>query len=264
MSFRRVRILLLLGVFAAVLSLNGLEQWMVRAWRAPLDVQVVPINFDGSAAAAAAIAALDASDFDDVDAFLEREVAGYGVRVSPAANFTVKPQLHARPPAPPQAGNVLQIMLWSLKLRWWVYRQSGDWLPQLGTIRLFLLYHTPEDEDVALPHSLGLQKGLIGVVHVFSDPRQARQNRIVIAHELLHTLGASDKYAPDGFPLYPQGYAEPELPQGPRRAAEIMAGRFVAASGEALMPDSLEHCVIGAQTAHEINLDAGFRNRFGG
>lgn len=264
MTFRRFRILLLLGVFAAALILNGFEQWMVRAWQGPLDVQVVPINFDGSAAAAAAIAALDASDFDDVNAFLEREVAGYGVRVSPAASFVVKPELHALPPVPPQGGNVLQIMLWSLKLRWWVYRQSGDWRPKLGTIRLFLLYHTPEEEGVALPHSLGLQKGLIGVVHVFSDPRQARQNRIVIAHELLHTLGASDKYAPDGFPLYPQGYAEPELPQGPRRAAEIMAGRFVAANGEAVMPDSLEHCVLGAQTAHEINLDAGFRNRFGG
>lgn len=264
MTFRRIRILLLLGVFAAALSLNWLEQWMVRAWQGPLDVQVVPINFDGSAEAAAAIAALDARDFEEVNAFLEREIAGYGVRVSPAASFAVKPALHTLPPAPPQGGNVLQVMLWSLKLRWWVYRQSGGGLPQLGTIKLFLLYHTPREEGVALPHSLGLQKGLIGVVHLFSDPRQARQNRIVVAHELLHTLGASDKYAPDGLPLYPQGYADPELPQGPRRAAEIMAGRFVAANGEAVMPDSLERCVIGAQTAHEINLDAAFRNRFGG
>ncbi len=264
MTFRRLRILLLLGALAAALSLNGLEQWMARAWRGPLEVQVVPINFDGSDGAAAAIAALDEKDFDDVSAFLEREIAAYGVRVSPAATFTLKPELRVLPPLPPQGGNVLQIMLWSLKLRWWVYRQSGSVLPQLGTIKLFLLYHTPQEAGVALPQSLGLQKGLIGVVHVFSDPGQARQNRIVVAHELLHTLGASDKYAADGFPLYPQGYAEPELPQGPRRVAEIMAGRFVAANGKAVMPDSLEHCVIGAQTAHEINLDAGFRNRFGG
>lgn len=265
MTFRRFRILLLLGVFAAALSLTWLEQWMVRAWQGPLDVQVVPINADGSAAAAAAIAALDARDFDDINTFLEREIADYGVRVSPAASFNVKPEHGLLPPAPPQGGNVLQIMLWSLKLRWWVYRQSDNWLPQLGTIKLFLLYHAPQEPDVALPHSLGLQKGLIGVVHVFADPKQAQQNRIVVAHELLHTLGASDKYSPDGYPIYPHGYAEPDLPQHtPRRAAEIMAGRLVAANGEAVMPESLERCVIGAQTAHEINLDAGFRNRFGG
>jgi hypothetical protein len=29
------------------------------------------------------------------------------------------------------------------------------------------------------------------------------------------------------------------------------------------MPASLEQCVIGAKTAHEINFDAGFQRRFG-
>jgi hypothetical protein len=28
------------------------------------------------------------------------------------------------------------------------------------------------------------------------------------------------------------------------------------------MPSSLERCVIGSQTAHEINLDEGFRRQF--
>jgi hypothetical protein len=33
MSFRRLRILLLLGVLAAAISLTWLEQTMVRSWR---------------------------------------------------------------------------------------------------------------------------------------------------------------------------------------------------------------------------------------
>ena len=47
-----------------------------------------------------------------------------------------------------------------------------------------------------LAHSLGLQKGLIGVVNAFASSSQAAENNVVIAHELLHTVGATDKYDP--------------------------------------------------------------------
>ncbi|KVW99643.1 hypothetical protein [Thiobacillus denitrificans] len=263
MTFRRFRILLLLGVLAAALSFTWLEQSMVRGWRAPLAVAVIPINGDGSTEASETIRALQASDFDEINAFLERESARYGLKLSPAMQATLLPALDEPPPAPPRSGNVLKTIFWSLHLRWWVYRQSGEWLPQLGTIKLFVLYHAPQD-GVALAHSLGLQKGLVGVVHAFADPRQTQQNNIVFAHELLHTLGATDKYDIGGRPVYPQGYAEPELPPHlPRREAEIMAGRLVNAAGQLVMPPSLERCVIGAMTAHEINFDAGFKRRFG-
>jgi len=263
MTFRRFRILILLGVLAAAVSLTWLEQSMVRAWRAPLEVAVVPINGDGSSEAGEMIHALKMSDFDEINAFLERESARYGLKLSPAMQVTLLPALDEQPPAPPSDGSVLKTIFWSLELRWWVYRQSGEWLPQLGTVKLFVLYHKPQD-GIALEHSLGLQKGLIGVVHAFADPRQTQQNNIVIAHELLHTLGAADKYDAEGRPVYPQGYAESELPPHlPRREAEIMAGRLVNAAGRLVMPLSLEQCVIGAMTAHEINFDEGFKRRFG-
>ena len=51
MTFRRLRILLLLGVLAAALGSTWLEQAQVRAWGAPLAVEVTPINGDGSALA---------------------------------------------------------------------------------------------------------------------------------------------------------------------------------------------------------------------
>lgn len=262
MTFRRIRILLLLGVLAAAIGFTWLEQYMVRSWRAPLDVVVIPINGDGSAAASETIQALQASDFGEINAFLEREAARYGVKRSPAMQVALRPELKQKPPPPPDDSSVLKTIFWSLQLRWWVYQQSDAWLPQIGTVRLFVLYHAPQD-GVALAHSLGLQKGLIGVVHAFADGSQARQNNIVIAHELLHTLGATDKYGADGRPVYPQGYADPELPQlMPRRQAEIMAGRLVNGAGRVVMPPSLEQCVIGALTAYEINFDEGFRRGF--
>ena len=262
MTFRRIRLLILLGALVAAGGLTWQEQTMVRAWRAPLDVVIIPINGDGSREAAQTIRTLQASDFADIGAFLEREAARYGAKLSPAVQLSLRPELHAQPPAPPRDGGVLKTMWWSLTLRWWAYRHAGEGLPQLGTIRLFVLYHRPED-GVALAHSLGIRKGLIGVVHAFADPRQTRQNNIVLAHELLHTLGASDKYDAEGRPVYPHGYADPDLPLlQPRLRAEIMAGRRVNASGRVVMPESLEECVIGALTAHEINLDAAFKRRY--
>ena len=264
MTFKRIRILILLGVLVLALGLTWLEQTMVRAWRAPLDVAVVPINGDGSEQARETIRALRVEDFADINDFVERETARYGVKLSPSLNIRLLPELNKIPPAPPQDRSVLKTIFWSMQLRWWVYQQSGELLPQLGTAKLFVLYHAPQD-GVALAHSLGLQKGLIGVVHAFADDKQTRQNNIVIAHELLHTLGATDKYDAEGNPVYPQGYADPEWPQSSlRHSAEIMAGRYIAASGKKVMPPSLERCVIGSQTAHEINLDEGFKRSFAG
>lgn len=260
MSFRRIRILLLLGVLILTLGLTSLERFMVREWKAPLDVAIYPINGDGSRDAADYIRALQVADFNEINAFLVRETHRYGLRQHIAMTLRLEPEMKASPPAPPKDRNVLKTIAWSLQLRWWAYQHSGQMWPQLGKIRIYVLYHEAESGK-ALEHSLGLQKGLIGVVHAFADPRQTEQNNIVIAHEMLHTLGATDKYGPDGRPVYPIGYAEPDLPQGVRRhEAEIMAGRIALPDGRNLMPDSLAQCVIGATTAHEINLNEAFRN----
>ena len=74
--------------------------------------------------------------------------------------------------------------------------------------------------------------------------------------ELLHTLGATDKYDPQTLqPIHPDGYAEPNRqPRHPQALAEIMAGRIPVAEGRAEEPDSLADTLIGPQTAIEIGL----------
>ena len=121
-------------------------------------------------------------------------------------------------------------------------------------MRLFVVYHDPAVSP-RLPHSTGLQKGLIGVVNAFADSDLEGSNNVVIAHELLHTLGATDKYDPNGNrPLFPDGYADPEArPRVPQRRAEIMAGRIPISETEAEIPADMTQVVIGAQTAREIN-----------
>jgi hypothetical protein len=101
-----------------------------------------------------------------------------------------------------------------------------------------------------------LRKGLIAVANVFADRSARGSNQVVFAHELLHTLGATDKYDPhNGLPSYPLGFAEPEkLPRYPQRLAEIMGGRIPLSDDDAIIPDSLEKVVIGLETAREIRL----------
>jgi hypothetical protein len=96
---------------------------------------------------------------------------------------------------------------------------------------------------------VGLQKGMVGIVNGYADRRYRGTNNVVIAHEFLHTLGATDKYSPEtGHPIDPDGIAEPDRePLYPQRYAEIMGGRI------ALTADNSQ-AVIGTLTATEINL----------
>jgi hypothetical protein len=82
----------------------------------------------------------------------------------------------------------------------------------------------------------------------------ASGNNMVIAHELLHTLAATDKYQPDtGLPRYPDGYAEPaRQPLFPQNQAELMGGRIPLAADRAEIPERLSQVVIGPVTAREI------------
>ncbi len=93
------------------------------------------------------------------------------------------------------------------------------------------------------------------MVNAFASRAQQGSNNVVIAHELLHTFGASDKYdAATNMPSFPDGFAEPDAnPRYPQRMAEIMAGRIPISPTFAETPRSLDEVVIGAATAREIS-----------
>src|SRR5262249_43264658 len=109
--------------------------------------------------------------------------------------------------------------------------------------------------NLRLAHSIGLQKGLLGVVNAFASAAMDAENNVVITHELLHTFGATDKYDPaSNRPLFPEGYAQPTArPLYPQRKAEIMAGRIPINPEQAEAPRGLDEVVIGGRTAQEIN-----------
>lgn len=138
-------------------------------------------------------------------------------------------------------------------MRFWVLRVDTYKGPS-PNIRMFVVYFDPEENE-RLKHSLGLEKGLIGVVNAFADKGHAAKNNIVIAHEFLHTVGATDKYYLEtGEPIFPIGFIEPDKkPLYPQDFAEIMAGVVPIGKLEWIMPDNLDQTLIGNETAREIN-----------
>lgn len=253
-SFRNIRILILLGVLVAALIYTQEQKRHTTAWYKPINVTIFPVNGDGQSATQKYINALSAKDFKEIDSFFTRNSREYQL----IAKHPVLTQLGAtvaQPPPPPPnaAGNILSTIWWSLKLRYWAYQNTPDSLSNKDRIRLYVLYHQANDNQ-PLPHSLGLQKGLIGVIHAYASHKQSQQNTVVMVHEILHTVGASDKYDANNRPIYPTGYAEPDKePLYPQRYAEIMAGRIATKHNEANMPRNLQAVVVGTTTAKEIN-----------
>jgi hypothetical protein len=142
--------------------------------------------------------------------------------------------------------------LWSLKLRYWAWRVTRH-AREPEDVRIFVLYHDPALTPT-VPHSLGLTKGLIGVVYAFATPLMNGENDVVIAHELLHTVGATDKYSPlSDAPRFPDGYGDPrQTPLYPQATAELMAGRRMLSANRWEQAPSLDDVVIGPATALEI------------
>jgi predicted component of type VI protein secretion system len=250
--FRKFRITLLLLVLFFVSMNSWLTRLRTTDWDEPLWVAVYPVNGDDSSATAHYIDTLTADTFQAVEDFLAREAARYDSRIAKPVSIKLAPPVTDRPPLPPANASTLSIMLWSLKLRYWAATHDTFDGPD-PDVQMFVVYYDPKTHQ-RLKHSLGLQKGLIGVVNAFASPAQAKRNNVVIVHEFLHTVGASDKYDPqNNQPIYPIGFAEPDRdPVYPQKYAEIMAGRIPVASHHAVMPPSLSSCVVGPATALEI------------
>lgn len=253
MSFRGFRILILLVLLVSAGGITFWERWSVARWSSPLEVVIYPVNGDGSDTVQRYVDGLEQSRFQEIAAFIEKRGGGYLMKSMPSVAVELGREIQVLPPMPPEGRrSVLESMKWSLEMRYFAFR-STPFFDSFGKIRLFVVYHQGE-EGKALQHSLGLQKGLVGVVHAYGRTGQEPQNNVVIAHELLHALGATDKYDAHGLPVYPEGFGVPDdAPHYPQRVAEIMAGRVAVSPTTATIPESLAACVVGYRTAHEIN-----------
>lgn len=251
--FKRLRILILLLILLFVALSAYFDRVYSTDWDIPLRVTVYPINGDGSATSERFIETLAGTSFVAIETFFAEQAKRHGVTLERPVRFARGAQIRELPPLLEPGTGALGSMWWSLRTRFWAWRvpEHGD--GPKPDVQLFVLYYDPATSP-ALPHSVGLQRGLFGIVHAFADREMMGSNDTVIAHELLHTLGAIDKYAiATNQPLHPVGFAEPQrTPLYPQTRAELMGGRIPLSESESIVPASLRQVVIGPLTAHEI------------
>ena len=244
--FKRIRIAVLLYVLAFVAAGTYLAERRSTDWIEPLWVNVY------AAPAHSVPPALATEDLAAMEEFLAAQARGYGVPLERPFRLHSAGAVEEPLPRLPEHGSRLDAIVWSLAMRWRVIEL--DWASEAPTpdIVLFVVAH-PED-GAPVERSAALRKGLVAVANIIDAPAARGSNRVVMAHELLHTLGASDKYDPaTSRPLHPHGYADPDrAPLHPQRRAELMGGRIALSALEAAVPGGLDDVVIGPLTAVEI------------
>ena len=251
--WRQLRIAILLLLLGVAAYSNWYDRLSTTDWDETLYVGVFPVADADTAVARDYVAGLSVDRIADIERFLDEEAKNFGIGIARPVSIELYPPVNERPPERAADAGMLQNMWWSLQVRMYARRAaraSGRPTPQ---VRIFVIYHDPSFTQ-SVPHSVGMQKGLVGVVHAFADAGMARTNNVVIAHEILHTLGATDKYDLQSLaPIFPIGYAEPEKsPLHPQSFAEIMAGRYAVDARTFEMPESFDQVVVGEATALEI------------
>ena len=224
----------------------------IASWEQTLEIRLFAINGDRRRATDTYIKSLKLKDFNAIASFINREARRYGITTE-AININYAGELKSNPPEVPHEISVLRNILWSLHFRGWAFYQSFRAEGESADINLFVNYY-----DIAttqsLRHSVGLKGGLIGLINGFADKNYRGSNNVVITHELMHTLGATDKYGQLDQPEHPGGFAAPfQEPLFPQRRAEIMGGRIPLSATRAVIPKNLGQVVVGAFTAAELN-----------
>lgn len=252
--WRAIRIGVLLVILVLAAGTTWIDRLRTTAWTDTLWVGIFPVNGDGREATARYIALLKREDFAGLTDFFTREAHAHGVSLAQPLRVDLYSEVKEPPPRLASDSGVAGRMWWSLRARYYAWREASG---TLADVRVFVLYHDPAQSH-AVPHSLGLQKGLLGIVYAYAAPEMDDTNNVVIAHEVMHTLGATDKYdAATGQPVFPEGYGDREAePLYPQPTAEIMAGRTVISPTQSEMPRSLRDVIVGPETAAEVNWPA--------
>jgi hypothetical protein len=251
--FKRLRIAVLLYILLFVAAAQFFTARNMADWDAPLWVDIYAVAGDDDPVTRQYIETLRDNEFADTEAFLAREAKRYEIALQQPFKLRLVGEHTAALPQLASDSGALGVLWWSLRMRWLATRLAWASDGPSGDITVFAIFHRPAN-NAALDRSTALDKGLIAVANLFADRAARGTNQVVLAHELLHTLRATDKYSPtSNAPLFPDGYAAPEAqPLLPQTKAELMAGRIPIDERNAEMPESLREVVIGPATAREI------------
>jgi hypothetical protein len=253
-GFMRIRVAVLSCILAVVLlwAYNDVTRRRARNdWGRTLTVAVVivrrgPVDGDALASLRTGVGALEERLGDEYARYRSRSVRPFTLQA-------FGPIEVAEGPPTPAGATLYDLGRYTFRL--WQYLRRIDALagPLHADMTIYLITHVPKYDERTLIEGTSQQGGRVGIVEVELGPKMVDFALFVTAHELMHTLGATDKYDPIGRTLIPTGLAEPTLsPLYPQRYAEVMARNVVLSETNERPPNSLDELRVGAITAREI------------
>ena len=250
---KRLRVALLLYVLLFVAAAQYFTSARSKDWDNTLWVAIYPLNGDGTPATQQYVDNLAPTEFNGLEPFLAAQAHHYEVQLEQPFRIDLRPKYRQPLPDLGADPSMLDVLVWSLRMRWRTLLVEWDSDAPTPDIVVYAAFHAPSG-TVALDRSTALRKGMIVVANLFASRSARGSNEVVVAHELLHTLGATDKYdLATTLPRFPEGFAAPDAtPLFPQHEATLMGGRIPISEQRAEIPGSLAQVVIGPATAREI------------
>lgn len=119
--------------------------------------------------------------------------------------------------------------------------------------RIYVAARPPASDQTQMVEGESEEGGRVGIVEVELNASMVDFALFVVAHELMHTMGATDKYDSQGNTLIPAGLADPtRRPLFPQPCAEVMARNRPVDQGVEEPPTDLQDLCVGPTTAREI------------
>lgn len=253
--FFRARVSLLLTILAGVVLWAGADHYQRHSrtsWQRPVKVALVlverePINPSTIALLTDRVSQLEERLTSEYRRHNDRDFAPFALEV--------KGPVEAKEAPRQGQGQGWFRLCWETYRRWtWTRDVDARAKVDGGAYdaRIYLVMK-PARGGVAFVEGESEFEGRVGVARADIDPEMIDFALFVAAHELMHTLGASDKYDAEGRAVFPDGFAEPHRqPLYPQPGAEIMARNLVLAPNAERPPSTLGELLVGNRTAREI------------
>jgi hypothetical protein len=252
--WRHGRTAVLLAVLVGVLVWAWKDRQRLedrREWRVPLKVGVFVIQ-DGDVDSAA-IAALPGRA-DEMMNILETEYRRYDGKISPFELRVLGPI--PLPDVLPklESDDFLERVEFTFQM--WRFRRSvsrslGEPTDDID-VSILLVTRPARGNQPRIFEGIAAKDGDFGVVQIELSQDNVDLAVITAVHEMLHTLGARDKYDPStGEAEFPAGYYDSRI-RYPQRYMEIMAHDIPLADGKSRLPSLVGEVRVGNSTAREI------------
>jgi hypothetical protein len=254
-SFFRARVTVLLTVLVSVL-LWGAHDWSDRrartTWQRPVRAALVLVERES--VPKDLLALLTARSFE-LERRLAKEYTRHTGREGTPIEIIVRGPARSLSDPPALGGDGLSDLLSHAVRQWrWTSALDAEAKVELGfDSRVYLALKPALGQSMAFVEGQSELGGRVGIAQADLERSTVDFALFVVAHELLHTLGATDKYDEAGRTSYPRGFVEPErVPLYPQPGAEVMARNVPLAPGSERPPETLEELYVGDVTAREL------------